>query len=101
VVRDHINDIVGSFAGDGEALHVERLGVDGPIHRKREKLPELARLHVERIQDRLPQVGIGARIVVVVGEDVDLGGAVRSHREGQRQRTQKGSGKNPSVLLNL
>ena len=65
-------DVVGAFAGDGDALHVKGLRVDAAVNRIGEELAEIRRGNVGGSENGFAGVGAGAKIVAVLRDDVDL-----------------------------
>ncbi len=65
------HDVVwpGTGAGHAQAADVERLGIDLAVYRVAGDLAEGRGVHVGGCQGRLIEVGAGAELVVVVGED--------------------------------
>jgi hypothetical protein len=77
----HEDGIRRAFSGDIQSAHIERLRVDVAVDREFAEFPELARIDGLRRKYGFANVGTGAVIVVIIGEDVDL----RRCREGAKQ----------------
>ncbi len=83
----HDHQIMDPFAGDVHVGHHERLRVNPVIHRMRGDQPEAIHVDVRVGEGRLVGILTRARIVVVIGEDGDLG--------GYRQRADQPKDKEP------
>src|SRR5262249_10450379 len=94
--------------GKPQVGHVERLGINLAINRKREQYPKAARTYIGCIQPGFTEIRAGPSVVVVLGEHVDgLGINCRGYREcdceaGEyfREKLDVSSHWNPSGLSN-
>ena len=61
--------VMDALAGNFEPGHVERLREHIAVDCQCEELPETLRIDVARREDRLAQIGAGAGVVVLGGEN--------------------------------
>ena len=78
-------DVVSSFAGDGKIGQVERLGVNVPVDGLRKEFTETVYVDVRQREDRFVGVLPGPRVVVMVGQNVDipLGRQAKARKEAE------------------
>ena len=76
--------VVNAFVGDCHIGHVERLRIDLPINGVGKEFAEGIGVDIRMGEDGLVEVLTAARIVVVVGEHIDLSQRVKRHRAVQR-----------------
>src|ERR1700730_12639142 len=72
VLGRHVEDVVNSLAGDGQARYVKWLCIDLAVHGEGRKAAEGGRVDVGGRQERLLQVLAGARAVVMPGKYAHL-----------------------------
>ena len=83
VFRGHENHVVDGAVGHGQALHVERLGVDLAVHGIAEQLAERAGVHVRRGQDGFLQILSRVLVVIVTSQNIHR---LRKGKSGQENQ---------------
>jgi len=85
VFRRH-EDNVMRLPSDRETGKVKRLGIDLAIHRLREQLPELGRVHVRSSQNSFLEILSSTANIVVICCDAGLGAAERGIHSRQNSQ---------------
>ena len=68
----NVDHIVSALAGDGDGRQVQGLSDDGTVDRMGKEFAELGKDDVGRGENRFLDVGVGAHIVVLHGENLGL-----------------------------
>src|SRR5437016_4989358 len=75
------HDVVSSLGWNGQGRDVQWLGIDLPIDGIGEDLAERAGVYIGGGEDGFVRILAGAGEIIVIGEDVDLGGGERRAEE--------------------
>src|ERR1700689_2731838 len=72
VLRGNVDDVVLSLAWHGYALEFDRLRINLTVHGLTEQLAEACGIYVRGCEHTLVEILAGAKVVVMVGHDIDL-----------------------------